>query len=237
LNFSKYNAEDLPKKEFIEELQPMLETLEQKFEELRNSVFDDWKLTGEDSRMYDFKIWSKMLETSDQHKIIMTRQRAELDIHAEEYVEVGYDIDYQKAKNTSFQILERLSSHKSKNVHIEICRVVTPKIVVVEPRETIFLKYCKINRQDNTITSIKKSIVLKDHPISEEVTRSNLHISGFHYKTEEDSSKSGKFKSSLNSYSSVDPNSKVGITILKPSIKRYCKDYVKINMEEAHRRA
>jgi len=81
----------------------------------------------------------------------MTRQKAELDIKAEEFVEVCYDIEYQKSKfSKQCNILEKLAEYKTKDVHLEIGRMVTNKILVIDPREMVYLRYCRRDSERGT---------------------------------------------------------------------------------------
>lgn len=87
------------------------------------------------------------------------------------------------------------------------------------------------------MVNIKKSIVLKDYPVVDNLVRSNVHIGGCSYTTRADPDNKGKIITQLDSYSSTDAQSRVGITIVKPTIKLNCKTNIKVNMDEAYKRA
>jgi len=129
---------------------------------LKNSSYDSWQFEDERKHSYDLQFWFKTTETADKNKIHMVRQKAILDISAEEFCEVNHDIDLQVQNNSSITSWKRLAEYKTKEINIEIGQIISPKIIIIDPREVVYLKYCKIDREKGTLVNIKKSIVLKD---------------------------------------------------------------------------
>ena len=166
----------------------------------------------------------------------MVRGSAVLDVSNEEFIEVCQDHDFQKENVKNFQSYNVLATYKTKYINLEICKSVTHKFVIIDPRESIFQKYYKIDREKGTCISITKAILLKDHSADAKLAQGNVHISGFLYTTIEDPQNKGKYKTTVESYNSADSQSKVGMTIVKAQVKQRCKNFLLVNMDEAHRR-
>ena len=236
LNFKNFTAEDLGKKEFLDLLLPQMDIMEKKFEEFNSASYEKWSTKYNLTQNHELKLWLNCSDTTDHLKVHLIRQKAVQDVTPEEFCEVIHDIEYQKANNSNIKTWERLAEYKTKDMNIEIGRIVTHKIIIINPRETIYVKFCKIDREKGTLINIKKSIVLKEYPVVDNLVRTNMHISAYKYTSQVDPDNNGKIKTEVDGYSSTDCRTHVGITILKPTIKNNCKAYIKVNMEESHRR-
>lgn len=130
---------------------------------------------------YDLKVIAQTVWSTKTSKIHATKQSFKIKAKPEEFIYVANDQEIQSKTNTNLSLYKNLFAYKTNNFLLEIFHTKSKKIMMIESRESLYVKYCK-KITDKHFVSISKSILLGDVCPLNKGTTTNLLLTGFAYK-------------------------------------------------------
>jgi hypothetical protein len=134
---------------------------------------------------YELKIYANSVPTPDKKKIHVTRQQFKIKAQPKDFIFVSNDQEIQGRINTNLSHYKNLFVYKGENYVLELYHSKSKKILMIDSRESIFLKYCK-KVTDIHYVSIGKSILLKDLGSATKELTTNIQLTGYSYKYKEE---------------------------------------------------
>lgn len=139
-------------------------------------IFEDKKNeTG-----HELFIYGQTASSSKSSKVQVTKQSFKIKCKPEEFIFVSNDPETQNRINQNISFYKVLFSKKSENFVLEIIHSKSKKFLIVDPRESLFIKYCK-KVTDKHIVSIAKSVLLKDVSPEKKDLVTNIQLTAFAY--------------------------------------------------------
>jgi hypothetical protein len=150
--------------------------VEQGFEGFERIYEDKKNETG-----HELFIYGQTVSTKASSKVQVTKQVFKVKCRPEEYFFVSNDVETQKRLNTNLGMLELLYSTKTPDYVLELVHLKSKKILMIDSRESLFIKYCK-RVTDKHIVSLSKSIVLSGIANAKKDLVTNIQLTAFAYK-------------------------------------------------------
>ena len=150
--------------------------VEQGFEGFERIYEDKKNETGHELFIYGQTVTSK-----GPSKVQATKQVFKLKCKPEEFFFVSNDVETQKRVNTNLSMIELLFSKKSSDYTLELLHSKSKKILMIDSRESLYIKYCK-RITDKHIVSLGKSILLGDVANEKRDLVTNIQLTAFAYK-------------------------------------------------------
>jgi len=188
LDFSQNTLEDFEKQEFVDILVSKMEEAMSLFQAILDLGIQGFESFYEDTKNetgVEMKIFGHTVSTSKNNKIHATKQFFKLKCTPEEFIYISNDQEVQNRINTNLMLYRNLFQRKTADYVLELFHSKSKKIMMIDSRESIFLKYCK-RLPNGKVASIGKSILLSGLSTESPDLTTNIQLTGFQYTLHSD---------------------------------------------------
>lgn len=129
---------------------------------------------------HELFIYGQSVNSTKGSKIQVVKQNFTIKCKPEEFIFVSNDPETQNRINQNISMYKILFSKKTENYTLELVQTKSKKVLMIDSRESIFVKYCK-KVTDTRIISVAKSILLQDMVIEKKDLLTNIQLTVFDY--------------------------------------------------------
>lgn len=130
---------------------------------------------------HELFIYGQTISTKGSSKVQAIKQMFKLKCKPEEFFFVSNDVETQNRINSNLSLFEVLYSKKTPEYVLELVHSKSKKILMIDSRESLYIKYCK-RITEKHIVSLSKSIILADVANLKKDLVTNIQLTAFAYK-------------------------------------------------------